>query len=105
VTPLLFLCRFRSVILTSCDPVHIDPDQALLSNKKAQSMGRTSFFFTGRQEILQSLDSYFVPRDSGEKPRREFLLYGMGGVGKTEIALKLSEALEDRLVHFPHLDA
>lgn len=58
-------------------------------------MGITSAFFTGRQDILQRLDSFFAPRDTGGRPRREFLLYGMGGVGKTEIALKFSEVVED----------
>ena len=61
-------------------------------------MGVTSNFFTGRQEILQKLDSFFAPRDTGGSPRREFILHGMGGVGKTEIAFKVSEALEDRFV-------
>lgn len=63
-------------------------------------MGVTSNFFTGRQEILQRLDSFFALRDTGGSPRREFILHGMGGVGKTEIAFKVSEALEERFVDF-----
>ena len=61
-------------------------------------MGMTSSFFTGRQDILQKLDAFFAPRDTGGSPRREFLLHGMGGVGKTEIAFKVSEVHEKRLV-------
>lgn len=74
----------------------------ILLNKKArEKLGTTSSFFTGRQDILQRLDSFFSLRETGGKPRREFLLHGMGGVGKTEIALKVSEALHDRFVHSP----
>jgi Cdc6-like AAA superfamily ATPase len=61
-------------------------------------MGMTSSFFTGRQDILEKLDVFFAPRDTGGSPRREFLLYGMGGVGKSEIAFKVSEVLEKRRV-------
>ena len=78
----------------------LDKDQVILSNQMVQSMGATSRFFTGRQDILERLDSFFSPRGTGEKPRREFLLHGMGGVGKSEIALKTAEVLEDRRVHF-----
>jgi chloramphenicol 3-O-phosphotransferase len=61
-------------------------------------MGMTSPFFTGRQDILQRLESFFSVRDTAGKPRREFLLHGMGGVGKTEVAMKFSEIHEDRYV-------
>jgi hypothetical protein len=52
--------------------------------------------FKGRQGILERLDAYFGPRASGERHRREFLLYGMGGSGKSQIALKFAEAYEER---------
>jgi Holliday junction resolvasome RuvABC ATP-dependent DNA helicase subunit len=67
-------------------------------------MGMSTSFFTGRGDILQRLDSIFCPRNTGGKPLRECLLYGMGGVGKTEIALKISEVLEDRFVHVAPAD-
>lgn len=47
--------------------------------------------FTGREEILQKLGSYFGAREHGSSPRREYLLVGMGGAGKTQIALKFVE--------------
>ncbi|KAF7318583.1 NB-ARC domain-containing protein [Mycena chlorophos] len=45
-----------------------------------------SDFFIGRQDILQQLESYFHPTS----PQKQIvvLLYGLGGVGKTQIALK-----------------
>ncbi len=64
-------------------------------------MGSASPYFTGRQDILEKLDSFF-PRRETVGPRREFLLHGMGGVGKTDIALKFSEVFVDRYVSFPH---
>jgi hypothetical protein len=54
--------------------------------------------FKGRQGILEKLDAYFYPRASGVYRRYEFLLYGMGGGGKSQIALKFAEHCEQRWV-------
>jgi Cdc6-like AAA superfamily ATPase len=51
-----------------------------------------------RDDILSKLDNCFSPRDTKGKPRREFLLHGMGGVGKTQIALKAADDFEERYV-------
>jgi Holliday junction resolvasome RuvABC ATP-dependent DNA helicase subunit len=65
-------------------------------------MGTASRFFTGRQDILEKLDAYFCARNTGGRPRREFLLHGMTGVGKSEIAFKFAEMFDDdRLVPTP----
>ena len=45
--------------------------------------------FTGRREYLQRLKDYFNPRD--EQDVKIFLLYGMGGIGKTQICLRFAE--------------
>ncbi|GAB1310986.1 Calcium-independent phospholipase A2-gamma [Madurella fahalii] len=82
----------------------LDKDQLVLSNDNTRVMGVTSHFFTGRQDILERLDSFFSPRNTEGKPRREFLLYGMGGVGKTEIALKTAEDLESRFKYIFYID-
>jgi hypothetical protein len=52
--------------------------------------------FKGRQKILERLDAFFCPRGSGVFLRREFLLYGMGGSGKSQIALKFAERHEQK---------
>lgn len=49
-----------------------------------------STFFTGREEILQRLKSLFIDGGPG-KNRKNVLLYGMGGIGKTQICLKFLE--------------
>ncbi len=76
----------------------MDKDQVILTTQEARSLGDISRFFTARDDILDKLDACFPPRDTRGKPRREFLLYGMGGVGKTQIALKAADQLEDRYV-------
>ncbi|KAK4239690.1 hypothetical protein C8A03DRAFT_13946 [Achaetomium macrosporum] len=78
----------------------LDREQVVLSKGRTRSMGMTSRFFTGRQDILERLDAYFCARNTGGRPRREFLLHGMPGVGKSEIAVKFSEMFEDRLYIF-----
>ncbi|KAJ7060596.1 hypothetical protein C8F01DRAFT_1083614 [Mycena amicta] len=45
-----------------------------------------SDFFQGRKDILQQLDHLFKPTEPREQ--KVVLLYGLGGAGKTQIALK-----------------
>ncbi|KAJ7060485.1 hypothetical protein C8F01DRAFT_1292938 [Mycena amicta] len=45
-----------------------------------------SEFFQGRKDILQQLDSLFQRTE--QKEQKVVLLYGLGGAGKTQIALK-----------------
>ncbi len=54
--------------------------------------------FKGRQQILERLSEYFNERGDGGHPQRKFLLYGVGGCGKSQIALKFAEDFEDRSV-------
>jgi hypothetical protein len=46
----------------------------------------------GRDEHLQRLKQYF---GSAEGKRKSFLLYGLGGIGKTQICLKFIEENPD----------
>ena len=52
-------------------------------------MKHASIQFTGRDKYLQELKDYFSS-SVGEK-RNSFLLYGLGGMGKTQICLKFIE--------------
>ena len=52
--------------------------------------------FTGRTEVIAKLKKHFSTNlnDTVQK-RRSFLLYGMGGIGKTQICLKFVEEMSD----------
>ena len=67
-------------------------DDTLLIPQRPDS----SAFFTGREDILEKLKNHFAATDQNNKFRKSFLLYGMGGVGKTQICLKFVEEAADR---------
>ena len=56
----------------------------------------SSALFTGRKDVLEKLKDHFSPADQGNKHRKSFLLFGMGGIGKTQICLKFVEEVADR---------
>ena len=52
----------------------------------------SSLIFTGRKDILNKLGKIFAPHSSGRLMSRcSCLLWGLGGIGKTQICLKFSE--------------
>ena len=58
---------------------------------------RCSPNFTGRKDILDKLGKIFVYRANSRLiSRRSCLLWGMGGIGKTQICLKFMEEMCDR---------
>lgn len=59
--------------------------------------------FTGRWQILRKLEAFFALRQGGSCPRREYVLYGMGGAGKSQIALKFAEENQKRCVQTAEL--
>jgi hypothetical protein len=52
--------------------------------------------FVGCEDHLQKLHDYFHVQPANETRRRTFVLYGVGGVGKTQICLKFLEQSSDR---------
>jgi hypothetical protein len=90
---------------TSCPDLHslivshLYRDTAVPTAKEQhvsyQPMPCHNELFTGREDCLETLRRYFVPRDKS-RPRRSFLLYGMGGAGKTQIGLKFAEESSER---------
>ena len=60
-------------------------------------MPNPSTRFTGRTEAIAKLKRHFFPdTDDAVQRRKSFLLYGMGGIGKTQICLKFVEEMYDR---------
>lgn len=56
-----------------------------------------SRMFTGRQDILDQMDTYFSKSASLE--RRLFVLHGLGGAGKTQLALRFIQKHKDLYVY------
>jgi flagellar biosynthesis GTPase FlhF len=50
----------------------------------------------GREDYLQKLDDFFHVQPANQLTRRVFALFGVGGVGKTQICLKFAEKSSDR---------
>jgi GTPase SAR1 family protein len=59
-------------------------------------MPSSSPYFVGCEDHLQKLQDYFCGRPANETKRRTFVLFGVGGVGKTQICLKFLEQNPDR---------
>ncbi|KIJ92912.1 hypothetical protein K443DRAFT_684912 [Laccaria amethystina LaAM-08-1] len=61
-------------------------------------MPNSSMRFTGQTETLSKLKEHFsdTNTDSKHLRRKYFLLYGMGGIGKTQICLKFMEEMSDQ---------
>ena len=59
-------------------------------------MPNPSTRFTGRTEVIAKLKShFFFDTNDAVQKRKLFLLYGMGGIGKTQICLKFVEDMSD----------
>ena len=67
--------------------ISVTADRAAL--QPLPPLKHSSTLFTGRDEYLQRLRSYFSC--STQANRKSFLLYGLGGIGKTQICLKFIE--------------
>jgi hypothetical protein len=56
----------------------------------------SSIRFTGRADVLAKLKEHFTTESNDKLRRRKFfLLYGMGGIGKTQICLRFIEEMSD----------
>ena len=51
--------------------------------------------FTGRIEVIAELKRHFFNTNDSAQKRKFFLLYGMGGIGKTQICLKFIEEMSN----------
>ena len=51
--------------------------------------------FTGRTQVITELKTHFFNTNDSVQRRKFFLLYGMGGIGKTQICLKFLEEMSD----------
>ena len=69
---------------------------SVLQSLPLQPLKNPSPFFTGQKAYLQILEDFFNPQKGEMNPgRKSFLLYGMGGIGKTQICLKFIQKVKD----------
>ncbi|KAK1636676.1 acyl transferase/acyl hydrolase/lysophospholipase [Colletotrichum phormii] len=52
--------------------------------------------FTGRLDILSKMERHFFERPAGSSPRRHLRIWGVGGVGKTQIVLRFRDLYGSR---------
>jgi Holliday junction resolvasome RuvABC ATP-dependent DNA helicase subunit len=62
-------------------------------NISVTQMPNSSPIFTGRQDVLDKLEKIFIHQVSNRLLRHSCLLWGMGGIGKTQICLKFIEEM------------
>ncbi|KAF8800332.1 hypothetical protein BYT27DRAFT_7117790, partial [Phlegmacium glaucopus] len=66
----------------------------------------SSPFFTGRQDVLNKLGKIFIHQPNSRLMlRSSCLLWGMGGIGKTQICLKFTEEMSHSFSHVFWVDA
>ena len=58
-------------------------------------------YFTGRDEYLRTIEASFDFSKTSVELRRQrrFVLYGIGGMGKTQLALKFLDEHSDKCVN------
>lgn len=65
----------------------------IFHNKHYEIPHNISSVFTGREDIGQQLNESFLASRMQDVPRiqRRFILYGLGGSGKTQVSLKFAQ--------------
>ncbi|KAF7307949.1 NB-ARC-domain-containing protein [Mycena kentingensis (nom. inval.)] len=88
-------------ILRSLDP-HLHPNSGDLPPAYQLHCPLANPMFQGRRDILSRMQHYFMAPGPGSKI---YLLYGLGGIGKTQIALKFVEEFGSVFTNIWFVDA
>ena len=75
--------------------IHNNYGNRTLADGVIPLMPNPSNRFTGRTEVIAKLERHFSNTNDSAQKRKFFLLYGMGGIGKTQICLKFVEEMSD----------
>ena len=75
--------------------IHNNYGDRTMSDGVIPLMPNPSNRFTGRTEVITKLKRHFFSTNDSARNRKFFLLYGMGGIGKTQICLKFVEEMSD----------
>ncbi|KIK00792.1 hypothetical protein K443DRAFT_99679 [Laccaria amethystina LaAM-08-1] len=77
--------------------IHNNYGNRTTSDGVIRLMPNPSTRFTGRTEAIAKLKGhFFTDTNDAVQKRKFFLLYGMGGIGKTQICLKFVEEMYDK---------
>lgn len=71
---------------------------AVSSNEYFDTPQQVSSIFTGRKQMLQNMRKFFIapPGINSDSRQRRFVIYGIGGAGKTQFGCKFAEENRDR---------
>ena len=75
--------------------ININYGGRMMSDAVIPLMPNPSNRFTGRTQVVTELKRHFFNTSDSAQRRKFFLLYGMGGIGKTQICLKFLEEMAD----------
>ena len=75
--------------------INIRNDSRTTSDAVIPIMPNSSIRFTGQTVVIDQLKRHFSNTNHTTQLRKFFLLYGMGGIGKTQICLKFIEEMFD----------
>jgi Cdc6-like AAA superfamily ATPase len=85
------------MVLDLLQIIHNNYGKGMTSDGVISLMPNPSTRFTGRTEAIAKLKRHFFTNTNDAVHKRKFfLLYGMGGIGKTQICLKFVEEMSDR---------
>jgi hypothetical protein len=85
----VYLTHKMNIILIGC--INSEIDSRAQPSVPYHVTPHPSHLFTGREDYLEKLRQYFTPKLGQTHQRRQYLLYGLGGTGKTQICLKFAE--------------
>ena len=96
----------ESLLRRSAHDVALDTATPGQCNQWSLVPRRSSIFFTGRYAYAATLREKFGPivRPAGEQSHRIFVIYGLGGSGKTQFCLRYVEDNKNRYVYYVSLD-
>ena len=78
--------------------VNLDIYSATPYNKHYCVPHNVSGIFTGRDDIIRKICERCLPSDTGKRltEQKRFVLYGLGGSGKTQACLKFAQDYRER---------
>ena len=89
-------------LLTARGDLDPTPPTSRFHNKHFEVPRNPSSVFTGREEIGKRLRSHCLPSTTLnlQQQQKRFVIYGLGGSGKTQVCLKFAEDHREEYVRY-----